>query len=296
MLLEQSSQPHQIFVVDQTASHGKPFQQDLQTWADESRIVWVRQSEPNASKARNTGALIASGEILLFLDDDIRIAPDFLWSYQETFARTGAAGVVGPILEGEGKLIPDLDPRATSRELGWLFHFPKNYARECDTSFMMSGNVAIRREIFLSLAGMDENYEKGAHREESDFATRFRRAGYRLHYNPNCRVFHLGPSVVPGGGARKWQRKHGFGYFHHCVGDWYFNLGFWTAKTGLELLAGSLRHFVFNRQNFKMPWRLPFALAYWLAGVPFAAAKRFSGPQLLAQSTAASHDASSITT
>jgi len=288
MLLEQSIRPHEIIVVDQSGSHTKPVQQKLQTWVEKKRISWIQQSEPNASKARNAGALIATGEILLFLDDAIRIAPDFLSQYEQTFARTGAVGVAGSVLEGESEFSNCLEPKALDEPLGWLLNFPKNYGHECETSFMMSGNVAIRRELFLSLGGMDENYEKGAHREESDFAMRLRRAGYHLRYNPKCQVYHLGPSSVPGGGARNWQGKYGFGYFHHCIGDWYFSFGFWTVKTAPQLLASSVRHFVLNRRNVERPWRLPLALGYWLAGLPFAVARRTFGPRLLQRNAAAS--------
>src|SRR5262249_24578077 len=96
-------------------------------------------------------------------------------------------------------------------------------------------------------------------------------------------LIHLGPSGAPGGGARSWQTE-GFWYFHHCVGDWYFNLGYGNLRTSLPLLARSLRHFVLNRQTLNNPLRMPFALAYWLAGLPIAAVKRLCGPRLLQSS------------
>jgi hypothetical protein len=46
-------------------------------------------------------------------------------------------------------------------------------------------------------------------------------------------------------------------------------------------LAASLRHFVFNRQSLERPWRVPFALGFWLAGFPVAAMKRIAGARLL---------------
>jgi hypothetical protein len=52
------------------------------------------------------------------------------------------------------------------------------------------------------------------------------------------------------------------------------------------LFARSLRHFVFNRQGLQHPWRIPFALGYWLAGLPWAAAKRLSGARLLVERAA----------
>jgi len=281
MLLAQAHPVHEIILVDQTPTYPATVQATLANWARDGAVLWVRQSDPNASKARNAGALAASGDVLLFLDDDIRIGPDFLAAYAATLAQTGAAGVCGPVLEGQRKMVERLDLRAFTSELGWLLHFRKNYAQECETSFMMSGNVAIRRELFLALGGMDENYARGAYREESDFAIRFRKAGYRFRYDPKCAIYHLGPAIVPDGGARTRGEGKDFRYFHHCVGDWYFNLKFCTPRTAFSLLVVSLRHFVFNRQTLDRPWRFPLALAYWLLALPSAAIKRFRGPKLL---------------
>ena len=281
MLLAQTHPAHEIILVDQTQVHSTVAHRMLAQWAADGRIIWLHQREPNASKARNAAALAATGDVLVFLDDDIRIGPDFLATYTEVLRRTRAAGASGPVLEGQKKMVERLNPKAFTSELGWLLHFRKNYARECETSFMMSGNFAIRREVFLVLGGMDENYEQGAYREESDFAVRFRRAGYQLRYDPRCAIYHLGPALVPGGGAREGVDGKDFRYFHHCVGDWYFNLKCCTARTAFSLLVASLRHFVFNRQTLDRPWRFPLALAYWLLALPPAIVKRSRGPILL---------------
>ena len=282
-LLLQTYHASQIIIVDQTAVHPVEVTRTLAAWAEQSRVLWLRQSEPNASRARNTGARVATGDLLLFLDDDIRISANFLSAYAEAWVRTNADGISGPVLERDAKMVETLDRRAFTSELGWLLHFGKNYARECKTSFMMSGNVAIRRELFLKLGGMDENYERGAHREESDFAMRFRKAGYQFFYSPHCAIYHLGPKVVAGGGAREGSERKDFQYFHHCVGDWYFTLKFGTFRTALPLLAASARHFVVNRQTLDRPWRFPFAVIYWISALPLAARKRWRGAKLMPQ-------------
>lgn len=280
MLLAQTYPAHEIIVVDQTPSHNEQTRKDLSAWANHGKIRWLRQKEPNASKARNAGALAATGDVVLFLDDDIRIKPDFLAAYAETFERTNAAGVSGQVLEGDAKPVDELPPKASDPEIGWLY-WRKNYSKECETSFMISGNVAIRRDIFLAVGGMDENYERGAHREESDFAMRFKKAGHKLHYYPRCSIYHLGAEVVKGGGARNWKENGGFWYYHHCVGDWYFTLRFASRRTIFPLLSQSLRHFVINRNRLKTPWIIPLLLVFWLSGLPTAAIRRMRGAKRL---------------
>ncbi len=289
MLLAQSHPAHEIIVVDQTPAPDAATRDTLAAWNKQGKLRWLRQREPNASKARNRGALLATGDFVLFLDDDIRLDSGFLAAYAETFARTGAPAVSGQVLEGAGRTVDTLPARASDPQIGWLY-FRKNYSKPCETTFMMAGNAAINRTIFLELGGMDENYERGAHREETDFAARFIRAGYRFHFNPACSVYHLGPAVAPGGGARSWDDGRDFHYFHHCVGDWYFILGHARPQHLAGLLTASLRHFVLNHQTRARPYRLLPALAYWLAGLPFAVQKRLSGAKLLPRANLVPHN------
>ena len=52
---------------------------------------------------------------------------------------------------------------------GWLF-FPQNYAYGDVVSVVIArGNLSVRRSFAIDVGGMDENYQKGAHREEADF-------------------------------------------------------------------------------------------------------------------------------
>ena len=280
MLLTQSYPAHEIIVVDQTAEPDAETRGALENWHQQKKIRWLHQTEPNASKARNVGALAATGDVVLFLDDDIRVKTDFLATYAETFERTGALAVSGQVLEGDGATVDELPPKAFDPEFGWLY-FRKNYSKECETTFMISCNAAIRRDIFLNLGGMDENYERGAWREETDFSMRFIREGFKFRYNPKCSIYHLGAKMVRGGGARSWWQESPFWYFHHCVGDWYFNIRFVSIRLFFPLLKNSLRAFVINRERLHKPWIIPVCLIFWLSALPVAIWRRINGAAVI---------------
>jgi glycosyltransferase involved in cell wall biosynthesis len=279
-LFAQDSPPAEIIVVDQTQNVDSSTCSTLQSWKDQGLIRWVRQAEPNASKARNAGALTATGDVLLFLDDDISIGPGLLRTYRAAFADPAVVGVAGQILEGGRNVQNALSEAAMDPETGWL-HFPKNYGRRCETSWMASGNFAVRRDIYFRVGGMDENYLKGAFREESDFAMRFRNAGHIFVFEPLATLYHLGAAGAPIGGSRTFLRHRDMSGWHHCVGDWYFTFGYATIHTWPKFLWASLRHFVCSRKHWRKPYWLLINVAMWILALPIGLLQRLRGPRFL---------------
>lgn len=277
MLQNQTFPLHEIIIVDQTVKYDCDVQRALEEWTARKEIVLIRQAEPNASKARNAGALAATGDILLFVDDDIMISPEFVAAHANNYFDQETVAVSGQVLEGECKATETLRARADDPEIGWLY-FPKNCGKRCITSFMVSGNFSVRRDVYLKVGGMDENYRRGAFREETDFAMRFLQAGYRFQFDPTASIVHLGIRFVPKGGARSWSSPL---QWHHCVGDWYFTLGFASRGNWYRLLWFNFRHLVASRYNCVRLWRLPMSAFCWLLSLPVALLLRIQGPKLV---------------
>jgi glycosyltransferase involved in cell wall biosynthesis len=240
----------------------------------------IREARPNASRARNIGACAATGDILVFLDDDILIQPDFLQVYADAFSSPNVQGVAGQILEGKAEVVTDLSERQRHRQIDWLY-FPKNYAKRCTTGWIASGNFAVRRDRFFEVGGMDCNYRRGAFREESDFAMRFRENGGDFLFEPKASIYHLGMDGAPQGGSRNWIQNKRIAGWHHCVGDWYFTVKFINIRNWRDVFVASLRHFIFNRYNLTHPWLLPWLVVRWLIALPAAVYLRWRGPRLL---------------
>jgi glycosyltransferase involved in cell wall biosynthesis len=277
-LLEQATPADEIIVVDQTSEREVTMQARLKEWNDQRRIRWIRQREPNASKARNVGALIATGDVLLFLDDDIEIGRDFVAAHARNYLDPKVVAVSGQVLEIEKEVTTKLKARSDDPDIGWI-HFPKNYGERCTTSWMCGNNFSVRRGVYLEVGGMDENYRRGGFREETDFAMRFLRAGYRFQFDPTASIIHLGVRAVPRGGARSWRNPL---QWHHCIGDWYFNLRFMNASNAFLLVWIGFRHLVTSRYNVMRPWRLPVSGACWIISLPIALILTIRGPKLLA--------------
>ena len=276
-LVAQKPQSPEIIVVDQTPQVDPATEAALSAWRDQGVIQWIRQAEPNASKARNTGALAASGDVLLFLDDDIQIAPDFVEAHASNYRDSDVVAVAGQVLETERATTTQLKYPPNDPELGWV-RFPKNYATRCVTTWMASGNFSVRREVYFEVGGMDENYKRGAFREESDFAMRFLKQGYRFQFDPKASIVHLGIRSVPGGGARSWND---LSQLHHFVGNWYFNLKYLRWPNARQVLWYSFRHLVASQRKVRRPHLMLLSGLMWIAALPIALFRRLLRPKLI---------------
>jgi GT2 family glycosyltransferase len=281
MLLDQTRKADEVIIVDQSPEVPAEVAGRLRSWAESGAIQWIQQTEPNASMARNRGALASTGDVILFLDDDIEVGRNFIESYANAFSDERVRGVAGQILEGDRETVDELDPRVSDPEIGWLY-WKRNYTRPLQGAFVISANMGVRRKDFFAVGGMDERFYRGAYREEGDFAQRWRKSGRLFHFRPDVSLFHLGAAGIASGGQRHWTHKvpHLTGW-HHYFGDWYFLLNHGT----LRMLPGVLRGFVqlagFQRKNLLRPWLIPVHTVRWLSAFPYALWCRLRGPKLI---------------
>jgi GT2 family glycosyltransferase len=280
MLLDQRSSAHEIIVVDQSTDIPAEVKNQLAEWHQNQRIKWIKQKEPNASLARNRGALESTGDVVVFLDDDIEVEKDFIDSYQKVFQQSDILAISGQVLEGNRETVTTLDNRAFDPEIGWLF-CKRNYDKEINSSFVMAGNMGVRRLEFLEVGGMDARFMKGAFREEADFGERWRKSGKAIHYRPDVKLFHLGGAGIADGGARHWTRKTYWTGWHHYFGSWYFLINHATLKSLPYLLAIDLRSAGLNKKNLRVPWMVPFHLCRWISALPYALWCKWNGPLLI---------------
>ncbi len=142
--------------------------------------------------ARNRGAELASGEILLFLDSDIVIRPDTIAEIVGTFARHPRVDAIFGSY--------DDNPEATSfisQYKNLLHHFIHQQASEEAKTFW-AGCGAIRREVFFAAGGFDQDRYSHPSIEDIELGYRLRRAGHRIMLNKRLQVKHLKRWTVPG--------------------------------------------------------------------------------------------------
>ena len=205
----------EILVIDQ---HNDRAKRDIAAMAISVRHF--KLDVPNASLARNIGLREARGQIVLFLDDDVRIPnPDFLRNHLRHYADPQVSGVYGQVLEVDQAPTDRPEPEEIGTDSGWM-KLRANYARPCRTRNGGSGNLSVRRDWALAVGGMDAWFEKGARREETEFNLRYTKRYGPLVFDPEAGLTHLSA----GGGSRTWGHVRRTVPMHHIVGHWYFLL------------------------------------------------------------------------
>jgi GT2 family glycosyltransferase len=168
------------------ADSGAPDQAiDAMTAACGARLV---RSAPGASYQRNLGASHARHEVVAFVDDDVRVAPEWAAAVAGAFtAHPEAAFVTGrlevpPQQEGYSRPVSvkaEMQPATlTAATRGTLGH---------------SANMAVRRSVFASIGGFDERLGPGAPfraAEDAELIDRFFAAGHVGWYEPAVLGWH----------------------------------------------------------------------------------------------------------
>lgn len=248
----------ELLVIDQSPSHEPPIERALQLLQQAGRLRWLRLSRPHLTRAMNTGLLLARGELVLFLDDDIAPAPDLLLGHLRAHQRFDRAwAVVGQILQPGQRPLPL--PPGPPRPVLWRdLDFPFNSSLGAWIENAMAGNLSLKRKRALDVGGFDERFPPPvAFRFETEFAKRLIAAGGAIRFAPEASLHHL---RAPAGGTRSAGSHLTSASGHHGVGDCYYAL---RCGRGLQrswyLIRRPLRE-VRTRFHLRHPWWIPVKL------------------------------------
>jgi glycosyltransferase involved in cell wall biosynthesis len=206
-LLKQNYPDFEVLVIDQTPTHTPAIQAYLETLADEQKIRWFRVDWASLPGARNYGVRRSRGDIILFLDDDVRLPDGYLQAHANNFLDRPEVGIVAGRVFDRMKLtdsrksqdtdtpyeIKTLPPEAMDPGIAW-YHIDLVHTTQPQRVISARGcNMSFRREIFSQYEiWFDERFRGSAVREESDFCLRSRTTPYQIWYDPNASLVHLG--------------------------------------------------------------------------------------------------------
>ena len=264
--------PDELFVVDQSDDPDPELASFLRRAPTGMSVQYVRQRPADAQAARNRAAIASTGDILLFLDDDILLERDLLAAHLKNYEDPKVGAVGGFFLEPGEQPTERLPPHYFRRHTGWIY-FPHGHVARMETGLFPSCNGSIRREILFRAGGFDENYIR-TQLDDTDLSCRLREMHVRIVHDPDARAYHL---KEPAGG----RRPSGVNEF--VIADsatwqiwWYF---FWTnfGVRGWRDIAVRFRGCVMRRVNVLRPWHLVLAVYHFVRGAMRARAAVRSG-------------------
>ena len=152
-------------------------------------VRYVLETNQGLSHARNRGIKEAQNEILVFLDDDIDIEPNYLDVCDEVYSNPDVRIVGGKVLP-YNTTIPDWLPE----QYYYIVSVFNLGDKAFNTDKLMGANYSMRREAALKIGwynielGRKGNNLMGG--EEVDYLDRARVAGYKILYQPALIVYH----------------------------------------------------------------------------------------------------------
>lgn len=160
-------------------------------------LQMIDQPQSGPAAARNRGAALASGDWLIFLDDDCSLMPGFLSELERGLERNPGA------LFGGLALLPEhASPWSLASQLIIDAFVESQKTSKGQLRFLPTQCLALRREDWLRSGGFNEEFAAAAG-EDRDFCWRWSQSGRPLVRLNQARYLHRHPLS-----ARAFLRKH----------------------------------------------------------------------------------------
>lgn len=154
--------------------------------------------------ASNLGASKASGQYVLFLNNDAQLAPGALMALIGVLEDDAQAAAAGPMIVSFDGRLQEAGAYIRSDGVGHLIGFGDDpetprYRYRRKVEHLSGAAILFRRDVFGSSGGFDDAFAP-AYCEDADLSLRLRRAGHHLVYEPKALVaHHLSKSTVKKG-------------------------------------------------------------------------------------------------
>lgn len=171
------------------------------------QVRLIRQPNGGPAKARNTGAANASGQYLVFTDDDCQPLPDWLVRLAQAFEQQPEALLGGHALNALDK---NLYSTASQLLIDYLYGY---YNQGEQASFFASNNFALPAHLFHQLGGFDTTFPLAAG-EDRELCDRIHQQGTPMRYVSDAKIWHAHELSL-----RKFWRQH----FNYGRGAYHFH-------------------------------------------------------------------------
>ena len=224
-------------------------------------IIHIIDNQRGPCHARNLGLERCAGDIIVFLDDDIRIDEDFLQNLCHPIINGSYNVVVGAICDAEGHY-PNVNYSLWKQDRrNWLLSLtanPGDTGTHPTISFA-SGCSAIHRSVYEKIGGFDVFFDPDGAGEDREYGLRIFNAGFPSLYVGKACVRHLG---APSGGRR--GSASGFRYQNILEANSAYIVAKYFGWQVLEDFCSTWLRSIFNKGKSINPRIWVRAYFWWL--------------------------------
>ena len=166
--IQLGSPSYEIIVTDDSKSEGSKRMVEKE-FPD---VSWGKGKQNGPAGNRNAGVSRATGEWIVFIDDDCIADQRYISTYYNAIMQNPE------IVLFEGRIYPDR-PRKT-----WAECCPEN----SNGGMFWTSNLCVRKSTFLEIGGFDERFRVAY--EDIDFAYRIKSKGFKSRFIKNASVCH----------------------------------------------------------------------------------------------------------
>ena len=151
------------------------------------RLAPIIQANQGVAAARNAGLVRATGELVLFIDDDVAPAPQLVAEHLATHAAEGEGVIVlGPMLTpADFKMQPWVRWEQAMLVKQYTDMVAGHWAPTARQFY--TGNTSLARHYLVESGGFDPAFRRA---EDVELAYRLARRGLRFVFNPNAIGYH----------------------------------------------------------------------------------------------------------
>lgn len=201
--------------------------------------------------SRNDAVKKATAEIIVFLDDDARIEPDFIDEITKSIRNGISSACSGAVCNEIGEYkISKPEPISFDDSLHWVISLTRNpdHPGEHFCYSAPAGCFAIKKNIFDKLGGYDVIFDPNGAGEDREMALNLIVNGYGIYYNGKAKLIHLAEKT---GGRRSNKAENTSRNFKK-------NIGYIILKyLGKKELNNYVRNEINNRFKLILKLNMP---------------------------------------
>lgn len=145
-------------------------------------VQYCFEPEPGAAAARNSGARIAKGDILGFVDADCLVDKTWIGKVEKSLANTDVAAIVG-LRQHVTRNVYDV-----MQSMDYQKYWADELSSGRPLNKICGSNSAIRKKVFQELGGFDQGMSPV---EDIELGFRIAENGYLIEHKPDVKVKHI---------------------------------------------------------------------------------------------------------